>query len=216
MIQVKICGITRTSDAIDAVSAGAGAIGLVFAPESPRRVSVARAGEIVAAVRGKISCVGVFRDQAAATVQAIIDRVELDYLQFHGSESPGYCRAFPAGKWYKAFWLRPELHAEAIREYGERCFLLDGLLAAENRGSAGRQDVPAGISWDRAREWAGQGRMILAGGLNPDNVGEVVRRVRPYGVDVSRGVEKEPGIKDTEMISRFVRQVREADMGGAG
>lgn len=216
MIQVKICGITRSADALDAVSAGADAIGLVFAPESPRSVSVERAGEIVAAVQGRISSVGVFRDQPPEGVRAVIDRVPLDYLQFHGSESPGYCRAFPAGKWYKAFWLRPELGAEEIRGYGERCFLLDGLLTTEDRGSAGRSNEPSEISWDRVRGWAGQGRMILAGGLNPANVGEVVRRIRPYGVDVSRGVEREPGIKDAVMVSRFVQRVREAETGGAG
>ena len=204
MTFVKICGITCPDDARHAADCGADAIGLVFAAGSPRRVDPAAAAAITTAVHGRTACVGVFRDHPADEVDAIRQQVQLDYLQFHGDESPEFCRQFAAGTWYKAFWWRDDLDPGAVAAYGESCFLLDGALG----------DRPVPDRWPALRDWARRGRLVVAGGLDPDNVGAVVREVAPYGVDVSRGVELRPGVKDAGRVERFVRRVRQAERGG--
>ncbi len=210
MILVKICGITRVEDALEAVRWGADAIGLVLAPDSPRRVSIDRARRIRQEVAGRIACVGIFQDQPAADVRRLAGDLDLDYLQFHGTESPEYCREF-GDRGYKAFWLRPELTRAIVAGYGNPCFLLDGVISSWDSSFPGRDEE---IDWDRIRELGESREMILAGGLNPDNVADAVRKVRPYGVDVSRGVEARPGKKDPRLIRSFLDRVRNCDIGG--
>lgn len=209
MTYVKICGITRPADAVLAAGYGADAVGLVFAADSRRRVDPAGAAGIAGAIGARAACVGVFRNPAAEEVARILDAVRLDFLQFHGEEPPEFCRRFGV-KWYKAFPYEAGLRGERIAAYGEPCFLIDGVIPAAGVPDPGGTGSSA---WEHLRRLAGSGRAILAGGLNPDNVGPVVRALRPYGVDVSRGVERSPGVKDPDLVAAFLRRVREAEAG---
>lgn len=203
--RIKICGITREEDAEAAAIAGADAVGLVFYAPSPRHVDAGRAAAIVAVLPPFVSVVGLFVDATEADVAAVLDAVPVDTLQFHGSESPAYCAAFHR-PWIKAVRMKPGLDVEAAigRYGGARALLVDSW----------REGVPGGtgetFDWERLPARAPV-PLVLAGGLDADNVGRAVRRVRPAAVDVSGGVESAPGIKDAAEIARFVAAVRAAD-----
>ena len=202
--RVKICGITREADAEFAVRAGADAIGLVFAADSPRRVTERRARELAGTVGPLVSVVGVFANQDVDEVRRLFDAIPLHLAQLHGDESPAYGEALRR-PFLKALRMRPGLDAAAeIGAYaGARGWLLDSWDPARAGGTGGVVD------WRRA---AGiSGRIILAGGLTPENVGAAIRRVRPWAVDVSSGVEREPGVKDEMKIREFFAAVRAAD-----
>jgi phosphoribosylanthranilate isomerase len=204
--RIKICGITRIEDAECASREGADAIGLVFAPESPRCISVEQARAIAAATPPFVTRVGLFVNAAKDDVQAVLGAVPIDLLQFHGEEEPAYCGTF--GRPYiKAIRMRPELDvlAEAARYADAAGFLLDAFDTTARGGT--------GVSFNWTRIPADIGKpLILAGGLTPDNVAEAVRSVRPYAVDVSSGVEASPGrspaIKDHAKIRAFIQAVR--------
>jgi phosphoribosylanthranilate isomerase len=204
--RIKICGITRIEDAECAAREGADAIGLVFAPESPRCISVEPARAIAAATPPFVTRVGLFVNAAPDDVRATLREVPLDVLQFHGEEDPSYCGSF--GRSYiKAIRMRPGLDvlAEAARYADAAGFLLDAFDTTARGGT--------GVSFDWTRIPAEIGKpLILAGGLTPDNVAEAVRAVRPYAVDVSSGVEASPGrspaIKDHAKIRAFIQAVR--------
>ncbi|MEW5791877.1 MAG: phosphoribosylanthranilate isomerase [Pseudomonadota bacterium] len=204
MIRVKICGITRPEDARAAAAAGADAIGLVFHPASPRAVSVAQACAILEALPPFVTSVGLFVDTAPETVAGVLARCPLDLLQFHGDEAPAYCGAF--GRPYiKAIRMRGPLDLEALaRAYHDaRGLLLDAYTPAAAGGT--------GLTFDWSLIPSGLARpLVLAGGLHPGNVAEAVRRVRPYALDVSSGVEAAPGIKDAALIQAFVANARRA------
>ena len=194
-VRVKICGITTVDDAIAAREAGAWAIGVNFFPNSPRYVVPERAADIVAAVP-EVLCVGVFVNESRERVESIADDVGLGALQFHGDENPAYCR----------HWERPVVKAFRIRDAasvaGAQGFDVDFILADAHAdglyGGSGRV-----LPWTLLAEMD-KARLILAGGLDPDNVADAVRAVRPYAVDVASGVEATPGRKDSEKIRRFV------------
>jgi len=199
--RVKICGITREADALAAVAAGADAIGLVFYPRSPRHVSLEQAAAITRRLPPFVTVVGLFVNADAETIRASVQAGRVGLIQFHGQECPDYCAGHGL-PWLKAIRMKDGLDLDkAAADYaGASALLLD----------AYRPGVPGGtgetFDWDRIPAHLAS-RVVLAGGLNPDNVTEAVRRVRPYAVDVSGGVEAEPGIKDAARIAQFMRGV---------
>jgi phosphoribosylanthranilate isomerase len=195
---VKICGITRPEDAEAAVAAGADWIGLNFWPRSRRFVTVERALEIAAVVPGDVKKVGVFVDAPAPAVEETARRVGLDWVQLHGDEDAEYCAKF-AGRCVRALRVAAATDLAAIETVPAEMFLLD----APSPGSGRTFD------WSLARAAKSYGKkIILAGGLTPENVAQAVREVRPFGVDVASGVESQPGIKDAEKMRRFVDEAR--------
>lgn len=204
VVRSKICGITRVEDALVAAEAGADAIGLVFYEKSPRAVDVRQARAILAALPPFVTAVGLFVDASRCFIGEVLDAVPLDLLQFHGDETPEQCEGH-GRPWLKALRVRPglDLHAEARRFAAARALLLDAYVPGVPGGTGERFDwslIPA----DLPRP------VILAGGLTPGNVAEAIERVRPYGVDVSGGVEAAKGIKDAAKVAEFVRRVRAA------
>jgi len=203
--RVKICGITRDQDALAAVEYGADAIGFVFYEPSPRHVSVERAASIARRLPPFVTTVALFVNAEADAIAHVVSEVGVDLLQFHGQECPAYC-AQHGRPWIRAIQVRPDtdLLAAQAEFIAGRGLLLD----------AYRPGVPGGtgetFDWDRIPPQLAP-RIVLAGGLTPGNVGEAVRRVRPYAVDVSGGVEADKGIKDRDKIKAFIQEVRRAE-----
>lgn len=199
--RVKICGITRPQDAITAAHAGADAIGLVFYAASPRAVEIDQAREIISALPPFVTTVGLFVNAGEQFVREVIEALPLDLLQFHGDESPGECRRY--GKPYlKALRMREQTDVvAAAKQYYDAAGLLLDTYKAGMPGGTGEtfdwQLVPAELNKP----------VILAGGLNPDNVAEAISLSQPYGVDVSSGVESQKGIKDPYKINAFMAEV---------
>lgn len=203
--RVKICGIARLDDALAAARLGADAIGLVFAAQSPRALSVEAAAAIAVALPPFVARVGLFVDAEPALVRAVCDAVPLELLQFHGSEPAAYCRAF--GRPYlKAIAMGDEGAAAAARarDYPDAAALLFDAHASGAQGGSGRTFDWSRIPRDLARP------VVLAGGLAPGNVADAIAAVRPWAVDVSSGVEASPGIKDHGKMERFIDEVRRA------
>jgi phosphoribosylanthranilate isomerase len=211
--RVKICGITRVEDGLAAAKAGADAIGLVFWEGSPRRVLTARAHEIVSALPPFVTVVGLFVDPAVDDVQAVLDAVHLDALQFHGHEPASLCRAF--GRPYlKAVAVADEGDLlESLSPYGDAAGWLFDAPPREGRpGGTGRT-----FDWLRLPPTLDR-PLVLSGGLNAGNVAAAIRQVRPWAVDVSSGVEAlgpdgrpVAGIKDAARIAAFIEEARHAD-----
>lgn len=203
--RVKICGITRHEDAAAAVAAGADAVGLVFHPESPRYIHPEAAADIVSRLPAFVCAVGLFLDPDADAVSRVLDRVPLDLLQFHGREPPTLCRAF-GRRYIKAVAMAGSV--DPLTYAGEfpdaAGIVLDSHAPGEQGGTG------ATFDWNTIPVRLG-GPIILAGGLGPGNVGEAVSRFRPYGVDVSSGVERAPGIKDAQRMTAFIREVQRVD-----
>lgn len=199
--RVKICGITREQDALAAVAAGADAIGLVFYPPSPRHVTPAQAEAITRHLPPFVTVVGLFVNADADTVAECTRAGRVSLIQFHGQECPDYCGSHGL-PWVKAVRMKDDVDpvAEARRYPAAAALLLD----------AYRPGTPGGtgeaFNWDRVPASLAD-RVILAGGLNPGNIADAIRTVRPYAVDVSGGVESEPGIKDAARIAAFMRGV---------
>ncbi len=203
--RVKICGITRPEDACAAARFGADAIGLVFYPRSPRAVSPAQARDIIQSLPAFVTTVGLFVDAPQAELQAVLDAVPLDLLQFHGSEPAADCRRY--GRPYiKALAMRDDrdMAAEAA-QYDDAAGILLDAFHADMHGGTGEV-----FDWDRIPMNLPQ-PLILAGGLAPDNIAEAITRVQPYAVDVSSGVEQAKGIKDADRMSAFIRGVYSVD-----
>ena len=206
--RIKICGITRPADARAAAEAGADAIGLVFYPPSPRFLSVERAREIRDALPPFVQAVALFVNPDAAQVAQVLGRVHPAALQFHGEETPQFCAQFGV-PWIKAARVKRGARSVDLLEYlrpfsGAMAWLLDSHVDAYG-GVGERFDwslVPAAL--DKP--------VVLSGGLERGNVAEAVRRVRPWGVDVSTGVESGKGIKDAAKIAAFIAEVRNADV----
>ncbi len=203
--RVKICGITRGEDGLAAVAAGADAIGLVFYDKSPRYVEVDRAREIVAALPPFISIVALFVNPEVDQVRTVLAALPIGLLQFHGDETAAFCESF-SRPYIKAIAMQPGVDASvAMAGYpGASGYLLDA-WQPESRGGGGVKfdwaDVPA----------ANSRPLILAGGLNPDNVAQAIRKIAPYAVDVSSGVESDKGIKSAQKIEAFMRGVERGD-----
>ncbi|MCU0734393.1 MAG: phosphoribosylanthranilate isomerase [Methylotetracoccus sp.] len=203
--RVKICGLTRPADAESAALLGADALGLVFYPPSPRSVSAGQAATVVAALPPFVTVVGLFVDEDPDKVQDVLSRVRIDLIQFHGDEDPEYCRRF--GKPYiKAIRVRDSTNlAQESRRYAEAQALLLDAYHPSAQGGTGQA-----FEWSRAVLPTGM-RMILAGGLTPDNVRAGLALVRPYAVDVSSGVEAEKGVKDSAKMAAFLKEVYQFD-----
>lgn len=211
--RVKICGITRIDDALAAARTGADAIGLVFWSGTPRCVTLDQARAIADAVPAYVTVVGLFVDPPADAVHAALASVALDLLQFHGDETPDFCASF-ARPYVKAVPVRPgvDLLHYATRYAGAKGWLFDAFVPGGLPGGTGTSfdwsAVPAGLTH----------RLILSGGLTPENVGAAIRTVRPWAVDVSSGVEAtgddgkpQKGIKSPRKITAFIAEVRNAD-----
>ncbi|MGQ5523694.1 phosphoribosylanthranilate isomerase [Chitinimonas sp. PSY-7] len=200
--RIKICGLRDVASTQAVVAKGADALGLVFYEPSPRYVSINTAHEIVAATPPFVTTVGLFVDAEPSLVEGVLRTVPLDLLQFHGDESPEYCRAF--GRPYiKAVRVKPGLDLlEFADRYGDaRGLLCDAYSAAAPGGTGERFDwslLPDNLPLP----------LILSGGLTPANVVEAIRMVRPWAVDVSSGVESSKGVKDVELVGRFVAAAR--------
>lgn len=202
-VRVKICGITRAVDAAIAVSQGADAIGLVFYAGSARAVDVEQARQIVRPLPPFVCKVGVFVDADREFVERVATGVPLDLLQFHGEETPDFCRVFRL-PYIKAVRMRDgvDLPMLARRHADAAGVLVDSYVAGEAGGTG------VSFEWDLVSLRGLQKPLILAGGLTADNVAAAVRKVRPYAVDVSGGVESAKGIKDPAKICRFMDQIR--------
>ena len=203
--RIKICGITRAEDALAACAAGADALGFVFHTPSPRNIEPDAARAIVARLPPFVSAVGLFVDRSAAEVEHVLTRVPLDLLQFHGDETPEFCARF-SRPYLKAVRMRPgvDLLEYARRFVDARGLLLDAYVDGLHGGSGRRFDwglVPGNLPVS----------VVLSGGLDADNVVDAVRRLRPWAVDVSSGVEAAKGIKDPQRIRDFIAGVRRAD-----
>lgn len=199
--RVKICGITRPEDGVEAARLGADAIGLVFYAPSPRAVTIAQAQKIVRALPPWVSVVALFVDASPQTVWTVLEQVSVDVLQFHGDEPPSTCSQF-ARPYIKALHMRPEMNLNAaVAHYHEAQGLL---LDAYQPGVPGGTGVT--FDWSRVPQDSAK-PFILAGGLTPENVADAICAARPYAVDVSGGVESRKGIKDAAKMSAFMRAV---------
>jgi len=202
--RVKICGITRPADAAAAAEAGVDAIGLVFYPPSPRYLSAERALEIRDALPPFVQTVALFVNPDAAQVAQVLGRVRPSMLQFHGEEPPGFCEQFGM-PFIKAARVRPGVDAlEYLRPFSRAAAWLFDSHVPEYGG--------VGESFDWSLLPVADRPVILSGGLSQANVTEAIRRVRPWGVDVSSGVESAKGIKDAAKIAAFMAEVGNADV----
>ncbi len=203
--RIKICGITRVEDAQAAVQYGADAIGLVFYPPSPRAVAVSDAARIVKSLPPFVTVVGLFVNQEPAEITRILGEVPLDLLQFHGDESPEACEGF-GRPWIKAIRMRPDTDLTALAKvYAAASGLLLDTYQAGVPGGTGQVFDWSRIPADLCRQ------IILAGGLDSENVTQAVLSVHPYAVDVSGGVEAAKGIKDKSKIEAFIAGVKRGD-----
>jgi len=199
---VKICGITNLADGQMAVEAGADALGFIFHPPSPRFIEPAAAAAIARQLPPHIVKVGVFVNAPDDLVVNTATACGLSLLQFHGDEPPEYCLQFGLMS-MKAFRVRDAASLAALPRYATDAWLLDA-YSPDQLGGTG-----TAFNWDLAIEAKKFGRLIvLAGGLSPENVAEAVRRVQPFGVDVSSGVEQSPGRKDPAKVRAFIQAAK--------
>jgi phosphoribosylanthranilate isomerase len=200
-VRVKICGITRPEDALNAVHNGADAIGLVFYPPSPRNVSISLAAQIASTVPAFVSVVGLFVNADASFVNDVLAQVKLDLLQFHGDETPAECARFER-PFIKAIRVKTDTNlVQCAQDFSAaKGLLLDTYTAGVAGGTGHVFDwslIPADLSLP----------LILAGGLTASNVAQAIQQVQPYAVDVSGGVESAKGVKDSAKIAAFMQQV---------
>lgn len=208
-MHVKVCGITRVEDALLAADLGASAVGFVLWPGSPRAIDPFRARTIVRHLPALVSSVGVFVDQPLDYVRRVARLVPLDAVQLHGGESAQYCREV-GGRVIKAIGVSPAT-AETLDEWPREVVLLLDACDGAQRGGTGRV-----IDWSLAAAIARSRPAILAGGLRPENVASAVASVRPYGIDVSSGVEAHPGVKDATRLHEFFAALRSAGTASLG
>ncbi len=196
-VQIKICGITRPDDALCAEKLGASAVGFVFYPPSPRSIDPEAAGKISGTLGPFIARVGVFVDEDPEVVMETARKARLTAVQLHGSESPEYVRELYGLRTIKAFRVDQEFNPGLLGNYDVDAYLLD-TLDRNGYGGTGKT-----FDWELAVSCSRFGKIILAGGLNADNIIRAVRTVKPWGVDVSSGVERQPGEKDPVKMREF-------------
>ena len=207
MTRIKICGITNLDDGLEAIEAGVDALGFVFVPNTPRYITPSQAKLVIKQLPPFITNVGLFVDSEIDEIEDIVNHCKLDAVQLHGNESPEMCSQISLQtKVIKSFHVKKELQVlrNEIENYRVDAYLLDTFIKGKAGGTGQTFD------W-RIAEGLSQ-RIILAGGLTPNNIGTAIAQLQPYGVDVSSGVEKSPGKKDTNKIHSFVRQVRKANL----
>ncbi len=203
MIKIKICGITNLEDALASADAGADALGFNFYKKSPRCIEPEKAAEIIAQLPPFVMPVGIFVNEREDKIREIQQLTCLQALQFHGDESPEFCQRFGA-RVIKAFQVKDKESLKNMAHYHVGAFLLDSYRDGVRGGTGVTFD------WHLAVVAKTFGKVILAGGLTPENVAEAVKLVQPYGVDVAGGVEKEKGIKDHTKTKKFITEVRRA------
>ena len=203
MVRIKICGITNLEDALLAADLGADALGFIFYPKSPRKVAPEAARAIIAQLPPLFTTVGVFVDEDAAAVRELAARLGLDWVQLHGQESPDYCRSL-GRRVIKGFRVQDQHSLAALEAYRGAAQAL--LLDTYKKGQIGGTGET--FNWTLAREAQKYGPIILAGGLNPENVARAIAAAQPQAVDVASGVEAAPGKKDPEKLKRFFAAVR--------
>ena len=201
--RVKICGITNKEDALHASACGADALGFVFYSESPRFIQPEAVKGIIAELPPFLTTVGLFVNEDSRKIREVVEFCGLDTVQLHGEECPEEC-FLPPKQVIKALRLKNDLDEKMFSSYQVSAFLLDAYLPGKYGGTGKCCD------WNKARTLAAQYRIILAGGLSPDNVLDAVKQVQPYGIDVSSGVEKYPGKKDAGKVAMFIKMARKA------
>ena len=205
MTRIKICGITNIDDALMAIDAGADALGFNFVPNTPRYLKDTKAAaKIIEQLPPFITTIGLFVNADAEVIQGTADECNLDMLQLHGEESPQFCQSLNH-RIIKAVRIKNESSVSHLSDYRVSGYLLDTYV----KGVLGGTGVA--FDWQLAVKAKQYGQIILAGGLDPDNVASAVEQVRPYGVDVSSGVEASPGRKDPVKVRAFIQNVKEVD-----
>jgi phosphoribosylanthranilate isomerase len=199
---LKVCGITRLTDALHAVEQGATALGFVFWPRSPRHVTSERAREIVAEIPSSVTTVGVFVNESVDGIRSVIARTGISAVQLHGDEPPAYVEALG---WPVFRSVTLESAADVCSAWPPDTTLLLDAADSVLRGGTGKT-----LDWSRAAAVARARPVVLAGGLTPVNVADAIATVRPFGVDVSSGVEESPGVKDFSKVTRFLANARDA------
>jgi phosphoribosylanthranilate isomerase len=197
---IKVCGITRVSDARHAVEQGATALGFVLWPKSPRAITVDRAAEIIAELPSHVVSVGVFVNESIDSIRVAAERAHLTAVQLHGDEPPAYADVL--------VW--PVIRAVTVGEIdlAADAWSADTALLVDNIDPVRRGGTGSAVDWTRAAGIAKTRRVVLAGGLTPENVATAIRTVHPFGVDVSSGVESAPGVKDLDKVTQFIANAR--------
>ncbi|MBF0272443.1 MAG: phosphoribosylanthranilate isomerase [Magnetococcales bacterium] len=203
MPRVKICGITRVEDALAAVAAGADALGFVFYPPSKRHITPEATARILKRLPPFITITGLFVNASREEIHTTAAVCRLDVIQLHGDESPEACRGLP-GRVIKAVRVGEAADLTGLERFPVQGLLLDAKVADHYGGSG------CVFDWSLIAGYRSPVPLILAGGLNPENVFQAVRQVAPYAVDVSSGVESAPGIKNHDAMAQFIRQVHRA------
>jgi phosphoribosylanthranilate isomerase len=206
MVKVKICGIRTVTEAMMAISAGADAIGFNFWHRSKRHVTPDQAKAIRAALPPFVTPVALFVDAQAEDILETVAHVGMDCVQLHGFEPPRLIERLHGLQVIKAVPIRNDADLRRLEEYRVSAFLLDA-FSPGMPGGTGKT-----IDWELARQASARAKIILAGGLTPDNVAEAVRTVRPYAVDVASGVEKAPGVKSRKLVTQFVREAKGVEL----
>ena len=204
-VKVKVCGVTRASDALLASELGASAVGFVFWDQSPRAIQPTHAAEIAALLPPDVAAIGVFVDPSPAWVEDVSGRVGLAAVQLHGNETPEFCLALPY-RVIKSVSLGGPADVEMAAQLPEKITPLVDVYDPEKKGGTGRT-----VDWALAANVARKRRIFLSGGLTPANVAEAVRVVRPYALDVSSGLEISPGVKSPELLQAFFGALLETD-----
>ena len=203
MTRIKICGTTNLDDALIAVEAGADALGFIFVPNTPRYLPPDEAAKIIEELPPFITTVGLFVNAEQKEIDTIANNCSLDAIQLHGEEPPELCVTLNR-RVVKAFRVKDESSLSRLHDYHVRAYLLDTYVKG-TMGGTGKV-----FDWNLAVKAKQYGRIISAGGLNPHNIASAILRVRPYGVDVSSGVEASPGRKDPAKVKAFIGAVRAA------
>ena len=201
MTRVKICGITSLKDAEYAVRCGADALGFVFA-KSPRQIQVRDAKKIIGSLGPWVACVGVFVNEKAKEILRIASECRLSAAQLHGDEGPDTLRSLASLRVIKAFRVGGDFDVKVFRKFPADAFLFDAKMEGAAGGTGKRFD------WNILKGRLPRGPFIISGGLDPKNVREAVRFFRPYGVDVSSGVESAPGKKDPRLVKEFIQNAK--------
>lgn len=208
-LKIKICGLTRQEDAIAASTLGADILGFNFVPGSKRYLNPYSAREIIKSLPPFISKVGIFANEDPEVINELTGFLGLDAVQLHGDEDDRYCVDIKAPV-IKALRVGSSEDLLGQSSYHVSAFLLDAMVEGELGGTGKTFD------WRVAVEFAQNNRIFVAGGLTPENVGEAVRILEPYGVDTASGVESEPGVKDHKLIEEFIKAARSAAAGNGG
>lgn len=203
---IKVCGITSVADAVFAAESGATALGFVFYHGSPRYVRVETAAMIAAVVPKQVLKVGLFVDESLDQVRAAAHAAQLDIVQLHGNETPEYCQSLGDLRLWKAFRIREFFDSEMLKQYSCEAYLLDAAAPDGTYGGTGRT-----FPWPVARESKQYGPIIVAGGLDGDNVTEAIRQVDPWGVDASSKLERKPGVKDQEKVRQYIEAAKSVE-----